>query len=235
MQRSTGGVAPFRSGWVEREAARDLSSASRALCVSTPHSNLRFSLFLSPRLPICWILYSPSSCSFAHGSPHPPTRSRPQPRCRAPPTVSSPPTPLWLEAWDPFGPLLGRSGHPLRDPAFFSTQGVSRVPDIIRKAPESPRPAQEVTGLCPEQGGRPRKKAPGSPRPNLPPTLPVSRRVPIGWRAPWLGWQWEGTLFPSRVIKTAPLAGSRPLPLLLRVPVLETQQRSHRPHPPRPR
>ncbi|XP_077892333.1 LOW QUALITY PROTEIN: vimentin-like [Ictidomys tridecemlineatus] len=174
---------------VEREAARDLSSASWAACVSTSHSNLRFSLFLSLRLPIGPILSSPSSCSFAWGvstttHSHQTAAQRPRPSYQL---VSSH-APL-AGNLGPLGSTFGRSAHPPSHPALFSTQWESRVPDIIRKAPESPRLAQEVTGLCPEKGGQPRKKARGSPRPNLPPTLPVSRRVPIGWCAPRLGWQ----------------------------------------------
>ncbi|XP_046535550.1 vimentin [Equus quagga] len=75
-------------------------------------------------------------------------------------------------------------------------------------------------GPCPAPSNREagRRKAREGPCPNPPPTLPASRPVPIGWRAPRLGWQWEETLFANRVIKTAPSAGSRPLPLSLRGP-----------------
>ena len=113
------------------------SPASRAVRAPTSGSNPRPSLFLCPRLPICWNPHSPSSCPLARGSPHPPAPCGPQPRCCAPlprRSGSVPGTP----------PVQSRAGPPTTErPRLFQHPEVSRARATIRKAPESPSPAKK--------------------------------------------------------------------------------------------
>lgn len=127
-----------------------------------------------------------------------------------------------LAGWVP-GTLVvqSREGSPITaGPSLFHHPEVSTPQAILRKAPKVPvqPPSYWGTEHSPGCGGWGRREAPGLPRPKPQASLPASRRVPIGWRTPPPGWQWEGTLHPKAVIKTAPSAGSRPLPLLLRGP-----------------
>lgn len=75
--------SPFEAGCAHTPA-RGPSSACRIVRAPTSRSNLRPSLFLSPRLQICGILHSPSSSSLARGAPHPPSPGTAQPSCGAP-------------------------------------------------------------------------------------------------------------------------------------------------------
>ena len=61
--------SPFEAGCAHTPV-RGPSPESRAVRAPTSRSNLRPSLFLSPRLQFCGILHSPSSCSLARGARH---------------------------------------------------------------------------------------------------------------------------------------------------------------------
>lgn len=163
-----------------------------------------------------------SSGSFTRGGP--PTLALPGDRSQGAARPSHPHASSYasLAGWVP-GTLVvqSREGSPITaGPSLFHHPEVSTPQAILRKAPKVPvqPPSYWGTEHSPGCGGWGRREAPGLPRPKPQASLPASRRVPIGWRTPPPGWQWEGTLHPKAVIKTAPSAGSRPLPLLLRGP-----------------
>lgn len=124
--------------------ARGPSPASRAVRALTSRSNLRPSLFLSPRLQFCGILHSPSSCFLARGAPHPLSPSKAQPSRGAP----LPPARLLLHLFgaEPGTPLVQSWPVPpctTARPLLYQHPEVSRARATIRKAPESPSPAKK--------------------------------------------------------------------------------------------
>lgn len=114
--------SPFEAGCAHT-SARGPSPASRAVRAPTSRSNLRPSLFLSPRLQFCGILHSPSSCSLARGARHSLSPSKAQPSCGAP--LPHARLLLHLFGTEPGTPLVQSwrvPPPPLRDPSFISTQ-----------------------------------------------------------------------------------------------------------------